>query len=690
MTVWRSAAVLGVLMAGLTAEAQWRSLPVRSRAEFELGLPGGEAEQHLQGMARSESNPDRIYLSHDVGQVWRSDDNGRTWRHTVCHGMRVQAGQSIAVDPANPDTVLVLMSRAWDYLSRDFQGIYRSEDGGANWKLVLKVAEVDHQRSMQRTIAWDPTSLAGNEAKRWYAGVAGQALHHSADGGRTWTRGASLEGHRPLYGVVAHPTLSGILYVHSAAGLFASTDGGASLSPLGNLPKGEVRSLDINPADPLDFHATVDGAGLFRSRNSGTTFGLVKEFNAQYAAIHPRNRDRIYLVGRQNAHMLTSHDGGATWLVPKVVPIPGWDREDSGWKTRINGVFSTLLPDPRNPDSAVGIANATLYRTEDGGLTFTDSSAGFTGYAWGWFTRPVAFDAADPKRFAFFCYDVGAVITENGGDWFERRGIPWVWKRDKRVEHTGMYAGDFSPEPGSQTLVATAGIYWKQVIVRSEDAGRNWTIVDETPAHNLFLSFHRQDASVVYADAKRSDDGGRTFHRLPNLPEEAAILGLSPARSDTVYALNKNRTIVYRSDDRGESWRVYTEPGWALRKLDPKPTFLVCPADPDRLYAVDARGDLASFDGTAWRSLGVLALAGGADQGNFVRAVAVDPRQPEVLYAGLHAPGLPLLFRSADGGKTWQDISGDLPRIGIGGLVVHPLTGEVFTGGIAGTRIRGE
>jgi photosystem II stability/assembly factor-like uncharacterized protein len=686
--------VLGLIILGSVVsahavgqEAVWRSLPIRSEAETRLGLPGGEAEQHLQGMARAPSRPDRIYLSHDVGQIWRSDDNGRTWSHTVCEGLQTRFGQSVQVDPLNADVVFCLVANAYDRFAAKSLGIYRSEDAGRHWSRVLAVDLVDHQRSMQHTIAPDPTTLDGQRARGWYAGIAGQALHRSDDAGSTWHPVHDLKDHRPLYGVQAHPKQAARVYVYSEKGLFASDDGGKTLAPLGNLPRGAVRSLDIDPAHPNDMLATVDGVGLFASTDGGRSFTKLKDFNAQYVVVHPTDRKRINLVGRSNAHMLVSRDAGKTWEVPKVVPIPGWDREKSGWKTKFNGEFSWILPDPRNVDSWVGIANATLYRTDDGGKTLTDSSAGFTGYAWGWFTHAVAFDRKDPDRFAFFCYDVGAVLTENGGAWFTPAPVPWVWKRDGKIEHTGMYAGDFEPVSGSKTIVATAGQYWKQVLVRSENNGQTWTIVDGTPANNLFVAFHPKDPKVVYADDKRSDDGGRTFHRLPGLEPGAMIVGMAESQPDTIYALNRAANAILRSDDRGASWRTYAKTAWAMRKLDSKPTFLVSPGNPDLVYAIDRQGDLASFDGKQWRSLGVLKLAGATDRGNHVRMLTIDPRHPEIIYAGTFAPGGPWLFRSTDGGTSWLDITGNLPRTGVGGLQVHPLTGDVFAGGTEGTRI---
>jgi len=101
---------------------------------------------------------------------------------------------------------------------------------------------------------------------------------------------------------------------------------------------------------------------------------------------------------------------------------------------------------------------------------------------------------------------------------------------------------------------------------------------------------------------------------------------------------------------------------------------------------LNSGGDLASFDGTTWHSFGVLALAGGGAE-NFVRAAAVDPNHPEIIYAATFAAGLPCVFRSIDSGAHWQDITYNLPRTGRFTIAVNPHTGEVLTGSAAGTWI---
>ncbi len=670
-------------------EPQWRILPIRSEEEYRQGRIGGEAEQHPQGIARSASNPDVIYLSHDVGQVWRSTDNGRTWDHPLCRGMFAKCGQSIAVDPVDPDTVLAVIDEAWDYYSRDYQGLYRSTDGGESWDLVLQT-ETQHQRSHQENVAWAPSSVTRAGARRWYAAFPANGLYLSDDGGRSWRRVRDLSDHEMIYAVRVHPTDPESILMASSEGLFCSGDAGATLRRLGDLPAGPVGSISLSPRDPSDLHVTVVGAGLFRSRNGGTQFERVHAFDAMYAFVHPTQRDLIYLVGRRGAGTLVTRDGGDSWTKPKMEPAPGLNRDTGSWKFGFDGAHSAVLPDPRNPDSAVGYSRATLWRTEDAGRTFRDSSTLWTGYAWGWFTRAVAFDRFDPDRFAFFLYDVGMVITDNGGAFFRRRSSPWEWKRDGLIAHSGMYSGDIAPVPGSETVVCTVGMYWDTVLIRSENAGREWQIADPATARRLYVAFHDRDPSVVYAGRTISTDGGRTFQPVPFLAQhEADIMGHSHAQPDTVYAVDRMRRTVFRSDDRGRNWRVYAKTDWALGQLDAKPTFLVDPGNADRFYSIDRAGDLALFDGRSWRSLGVLEHVGAPDHRNFVRRIAVDPRHPNVIYAGTHATGLPFLFRSVDGGESWADITRNQPRMGAGGLAVSPHTGDVFTGGCIGTRVLG-
>lgn len=102
----------------------WRVMPVRSEEEFNLGMIGREAMQHMHGIARSASNPDIIYTAHDVGQIWKSTDAGETWEKPLGKNLSLICGQSIEVDPVNPNIVFVIVAYVWNWLATDYEGLY--------------------------------------------------------------------------------------------------------------------------------------------------------------------------------------------------------------------------------------------------------------------------------------------------------------------------------------------------------------------------------------------------------------------------------------------------------------------------------------------------------------------------------------------------------------------------------------
>ena len=134
-------------------------------------------------------------------------------------------------------------------------------------------------------------------------------------------------------------------------------------------------------------------------------------------------------------------------------------------------------------------------------------------------------------------------------------------------------------------------------------------------------------------------------------PEGGTVTALAfAANGRTVYA-GTPATGVFKSANTGRSWSLTDTRirgyAWDL-ETDPSRTATV--------YAATSQGIWKSDDaGAAWRDLtrNLPGSQGTAD----VRIVVVDPLSPNVVYVSVHGggtPGLPRIFRSADGGASWQ------------------------------------
>lgn len=135
------------------------------------------------------------------------------------------------------------------------------------------------------------------------------------------------------------------------------------------------------------------------------------------------------------------------------------------------------------------------------------------------------------------------------------------------------------------------------------------------------IAIHPEDPKIVYAGTQdgpyRTLDRGDRWERL-GLPDRGAVVWsilFDPANSRTIYAGTAGPTAVYRSDDDGDTWR----------RLPAK--------QPDRCQM-----------GFATR----------------VIRMAADPSRPGEIYAGLEVGGI---MRSLDGGETWNDCTADLLRL---------------------------
>ncbi len=333
-------------------------------------------------------------------------------------------------------------------------------------------------------------------------------------------------------------------------------------------------------------------------------------------------------------------------------------------------------------------------RTTDGGATWAAlysrkvNDAGWTSLgldvtnSYG-----IHFDPFDPKRQFITYTDIGLFRSEDGGvSWTSSTaGVPREWlnttywivfdpKVRGRMWSVNSYTHDL---PRPKMWRHNSVLNYKGGVCRSDDGGRNWTKsnagMDETGATHILLDpTSLVDARVLYVagfghGVYKSSDGGRTWS-LKNqgiTQTQPFVWRLARSSNGALYVVVARRSedgsignagdgALYRSTDGAEHWQSV-----ALPEGTNGPNGLaIDPHSPDRLYlaawarATGAHGDgggifLSEDGGKSWKQV--------LDKDRHIYDVTVDPPDPNVLYAaGFESSA----WRSADRGLHWTRIPG--------------------------------
>jgi hypothetical protein len=212
-----------------------------------------------------------------------------------------------------------------------------------------------------------------------------------------------------------------------------------------------------------------------------------------------------------------------------------------------------------------------------------------------------------------------------------------------------------SPSDPDRVWAAPSTEWFGQLIQRSDDGGRTWT-----PVGNEFRYEGVPGTHQWYDGTERPWEFTRVWHLEPDPDDE-----------DTVYAGVQDAGL-FRTTDGGASWQELSglrahgsgpswQPGAGGLCLH---TIELHPEDRDRmLVAISAAGVFRTEDGGASWHASNSGLSSGeipdpeADVGHCVHKLAVHPSRPETVFMQKHWD----VMRSDDGGRSWDEVSGDLP-----------------------------
>lgn len=239
-------------------------------------------EESPSALATHPGRPGVIFTGSREGHIQRSTDGGQSWTSAAA-GLPGAAVLSLTIGARAPETL---------YAALEGDGLWRSEDDGANWELVmdrpyledaehdvLSLVSVAHETGMGGIWLYAGTTAGLTRVPdcfcRWQDVVAGDALD-ALVAGKEPEEAASLPADAPVQILALAPETPETLYAALPTGLWRSSDAGVNWAQAHSEP---LSALTVNPADALHLIAAHSGE-LRVSKDGGTTwtsFDPIKE-----------------------------------------------------------------------------------------------------------------------------------------------------------------------------------------------------------------------------------------------------------------------------------------------------------------------------------------------------------------------------------------------------------------------------
>ena len=483
---------------------------------------------------------------------------------------------------------------------------------------------------------------------------------------------------RAACGVPSQPNVFYIGGVNS--GVWKSDDYGRTWTPIfDSQPTQSIGAIAVAPSDPnIIYVASGEGLarpdlsvgdGIYKSTDAGKTWmhlGLRNTQGIPALAVDPRDSNRVFAAAlghpfgaSEERGIYLSTDGGQNWqkVLSKDANVGGSDVEIDPSNPDI--VYASLWEvrlGPWEDGNQYGGTGGGLFKSIDGGKTWRPLSNGL------------------PK------------------------GIIQVDVAIAQSQTSRLYASVATNEP-------SVGIY------RSDDAGENWSRIttDPRPAGRIGggdLPVPRVDPKnpdVVYSASTvtmRSTDAGKTWTSFRGAPggDDYQNLWINPNIPSIILLVSDQGALV--SVNSGQTWSSwYNQPTGQLYHVATTNSFpyLVCSGQQDSgSVCVSSRGNDGEITFRDWHPVGIIEygyaapdplhpdLVYGAGRrevskwslstGQFqnvtpiptadpkVRAdrtqpILFSPVDPHILYYAAN-----FLFKTTDGGQSWQTISPDLAR----------------------------
>ncbi|MBI3982583.1 MAG: hypothetical protein HY337_06705 [Gemmatimonadetes bacterium] len=590
---------------GTTFEAQFTD-----QAVYSVGaLTVAPSDHNVLWLGSGEGDP-RNSASFGNG-VYRSTDGGKSWTHLGLDN--TERIKRIEVDPRDPDVAYVCaLGHAWG--GNDERGVFRTTDGGKTWQKVLFVDRDTGCSDIAMDAANPRVLYAGMWTFRrrpWRFDDSGEktALHRTTDGGATWTK---------------------------------LTNG---------LPKGPMARIGVatsrsHPATAYLVTETKTEGVLFRSDDRGESWRKVHDdpninFRPFYYSdirVDPNDPNTVWSL---SGGLYKSTDGGATFR---------------SVGRGVHGDHQAMWIDPMNSDRVLSGSDGGYQVSYDGGTN------------WEVINNVVL------SQFYHVFYDMRAPYyvcggLQDNGNWCGPSAVPYS---------EGIRKDDWFTVSGGDGFYAVP-IPTEPHLVYSNSQGGNIVLTDTRTGASRSLH--------PYPNRVGSAGDGIAEHKYRYNWDSP--IHLSPHAPGTVYF---GGNVLFKSTNYGQSWEAISpdlttndkskqqSSGGAIyvdnTAAEFHSTILTIAESPVRAGVIwvgtdDGNIQVTQDGGRTWAN--VVGNIRGLPLASWVARIEASPHDAGTAYVAVdrHRDDdfTPHVFKTADYGRTWTSLRGNLPLMGYAQVV---------------------
>lgn len=554
--------------------------------------------QQIGGLSIDPKNENRVFvaaLGHPYGPnkergVYRTLDGGKTWQQVLYINENTGAVQ-VSIDPNNPDIVFADIwagrqgpweNGAWNGKE---SGLYKSIDGGNNWKKITNGLPTSEQGLGRIGFA-----IAPSDSKRIYATVdAGDysGVYRSNDGGESFVR---IQSDGRLWGrgndfaeLKVDPINADVVYDANVV-TWKTTDGGATWNAFRGAPGGDdYHRIWINP-DNTNIILIASDQGAIITVNGGETFS--SWYNQPTAQFYHVSADNAFPYNVYSGQQESGSVGIASRSNDGQITYRDWHpvgAEEYGY----------VVADPLDPNIIYG-GKISKYDKRTGQSQNISPEVVRSGNYRFVRTAPIVFSPID-KKTLYYAGNVLFKTLNSGSSWqiispdltreeydipasvgiytkedmktMKRRGVIYTIA-PSYIDINTIWCGT---DDGLIQLTRDGGKTWKNVTPPDITSWSKVSLMDasHTDVNSAYAAVNRIRCDDMKPHIYKTIDGGKTWKEIVNgLPDEPInVVKEDPLQKGLLFAGSEN--AVYVSFDDGENWETLrlNMPATSIRDL---------------------------------------------------------------------------------------------------------------------------